>query len=377
MTDKYEMKAIARAGFEPMVTAAGQDGRKLAALAGLASKIGLRNRVYPLALEARAYEPDDLEVAARTQQLIGQSVPRWHFTMLSDAPRNAAFDAALRRAVTPGTHVLDIGAGSGLLSMMAARAGAGRVVACEENPAIADVAARIVAANGYADRIRVVTGNSRDLDMESDLEGRADVIVSEIVSNELLAEGVLKTLADAADRLLAPGGQMIPAGGDVMVALGSWGGADDTQMGMVAGFDLSGFNALAHVPRNVVVGDATLALHSDAAALLSFDFTGKASRGPHRAVVSLIADGSPIGGIVQWIRLRLDDVGVYENRPAPDAKSHWGAQYYPFDTPLALPAGTELRVVGAHDGHQLLVWREDTSSTELPSPSGDGPGVGL
>ncbi|WP_010185522.1 50S ribosomal protein L11 methyltransferase, partial [Sphingomonas sp. PAMC 26605] len=376
MTDKYEMKAIARAGFEPMVTAAGRDGRKLAALAGLASKIGLRNRVYPLALEARAHEPDDVEVAARTQQLIGQSVPRWHFNMLGDTPRNDAFDAAIRRAVTPGTHVLDIGAGSGLLSMMAARAGAGRVVACEENPAIADVAERIVAANGYADRVRVVTGNSRDLDVEADLEGRADVIVSEIVSNELLAEGVLKTLADAATRLLAPGGQMIPAGGDVMIALGSWGGAEDTRMGMIAGFDLSGFNALAQVPRNVMVGDATLTLHSDAAALLSFDFTGKAAREPHRSVVTLIADGSPIGGIVQWIRLQLDDVTAYENRPGLEAKSHWGAQYYPFDEPLELPAGTEVRVVGVHDGHQLLVWREDADATQLPSPSGEGLGVG-
>ena len=199
MTDTY-LKAAARAGFEPMVVAAGEDGRKLAGLAGLAAKIGLRGRVYPLAMQARTHEPDDVEVAARTQQLIGQSVPRWHFNMLRDEPRNAAFDAAIRRAVTPGTHVLDIGAGSGLLSMMAARAGAGRVVACEENPAIADMARQIVATNGFAERVRVVTGNSTELDVESDLEGRADVIVSEIVSNNLLAEGVLKTLADAATR---------------------------------------------------------------------------------------------------------------------------------------------------------------------------------
>jgi predicted nicotinamide N-methyase len=358
MTDDY-LKAAARAGFEPMVTAAGRDGRKLAGLAGLAAKIGLRGRVYSLAMEARSAAPDNMEVAARTQQVIGQSVPRWHFNMLRDEPRNAAFDAALRRAITPGTHVLDIGAGSGLLSMMAARAGAGRVVACEENPAIADIAGTIVAANGYGDRIRVVTGNSTDLDLESDLEGRADVIVSEIVSNNLLAEGVLKTLADAATRLLAPGGQMIPAGGDVMIALGSWAMADDMRMSEVAGFDLDGFNALAQVPRNVAVSDATLTLHSDVAALLSFDFTGKAAREPHRASVTLIADGGPVGGIVQWIRLQLDDAVTYENRPGPAAKSHWGAQFYPFDTPLDLPAGAELRITGVHDGHQLLVWRED------------------
>ncbi|MFA6122549.1 MAG: 50S ribosomal protein L11 methyltransferase [Sphingomonas sp.] len=360
MNDKRDMKAIARAGFEPMVEAAGKDGRKLAALAGLASKIGLRGRVYPLATEARALAPDDVEVTARAQHLIGQSVPRWHFNMLRDEPRNAAFDAAIRRAVTPGTHVLDIGAGSGLLSMMAARAGAGRVVACEENPAIADAATRIVAANGYADRIRIVTGNSTELDLEADLEGPADVIVSEIVSNNLLAEGVLRTLADAASRLLAPGGQMIPMGGAVMVALANWGGAAQNHMGEVAGFDLDGFNALAQVPRNVAVNDATLTLHSAATALLAFDFTAKTTREQHRAETTLVSEGGSIGGIVQWIRLDLDAEGTYENRPGPDVASHWGAQFYPFEVPLDLPAGTPVRIAGVHDGHQLLVWREDS-----------------
>jgi type II protein arginine methyltransferase len=362
MTDSY-LKAVARAGFEPMVSAAGKDGRKLAGLAGLAAKIGLRGRVYRLAMQARGFAPDDVEVAARTQQLIGQSVPRWHFNMLRDEPRNAAFDAAIRRAVTPGTHVLDIGAGSGLLSMMAARAGAGRVVACEENPAIADMAGQIVAANGYADRIRVVTGNSTELDLESDLEGRADVIVSEIVSNNLLAEGVLKTLADAATRLLAPGGQMIPAGGDVMVALATWDAANDMRMTDVAGFDLDGFNMLAQVPRNVAVGDTALTLQSEAAALLSFDFTGSAAREPHRASITLTANGGPVGGIIQWIRLQLDDVVAYENRPGPDATSHWGAQFYPFDAPLDLAPGTPVEIAGVHDGHQLLVWRVEPGAT--------------
>lgn len=327
MNNADELNAVARAGFEPMVAAAGQDGRKLAALAGMALNIGLRNRVYPLAVEARGLEPNDAEVAMRTRFLISNAVPRWHFTMLRDAARNAAFDAAIRRAVTPGTHVLDIGAGSGLLSLMAARAGAGRVVACEENPAIADAATQIVAANGYADRIRIVTGNSRELDVESDLEGRADVIVSEIVSTNLLAEGVLKTLGDASTRLLAPGGQMIPAGGDVMVALGTWSATEAGDVAQVEGFDLGCFNALAPMPRTVPVGDAMLGLQSAAMPLLSFDFTAKPPREPHRAALTLTATGGPIGGVVQWIRLQLDAEGVYENRPGRGAQSNWGAHY--------------------------------------------------
>ena len=51
---------------------------------------------------------------------------RWHFGMLNDAERNTAYDRALRARVRAGDMVLDIGAGTGLLGMMAARAGAAR-----------------------------------------------------------------------------------------------------------------------------------------------------------------------------------------------------------------------------------------------------------
>ena len=56
------------------------------------------------------------------------SIPRWHFDMVLDQRRNDAFDAAIRRAIELKTahgnkevHVLDMGAGTGLLAMMAAR----------------------------------------------------------------------------------------------------------------------------------------------------------------------------------------------------------------------------------------------------------------
>lgn len=65
------------------------------------------------------------------------------------ALRELAIEAAV-----PGKVVLDIGTGSGLLAMMAARAGAARVIACEMNAAVAETARRIIAANGLADRMR-------------------------------------------------------------------------------------------------------------------------------------------------------------------------------------------------------------------------------
>ena len=106
--------------------------------------------------------------------------------MLNDTTRNDAFERAIQAAVArEGRHarILDIGAGSGLLSMMAARAGAANIVACERVPIIAEAAERIVALNGLDRAIRVISKASNDLAVGKDLEGPADILVSEIISN--------------------------------------------------------------------------------------------------------------------------------------------------------------------------------------------------
>ncbi len=97
-----------------------------------------------------------MKSACCAASFINRTVPQWHFSLVQDHARNAAYDAALRRAVTPTSRVLEIGTGTGLLAMMAARAGAAAVVTCEVVPAIAEKATDIVAHNGYGDRVRVV-----------------------------------------------------------------------------------------------------------------------------------------------------------------------------------------------------------------------------
>lgn len=89
----------------------------------------------------------------------GGLIPQpYHHMMLINAPRMAAFRGAIDRTVRPGDHVLEAGAGTGVLSMLAARAGAAHVWAVEHNPDLAALARRTVARNGLADRVTVVDG---------------------------------------------------------------------------------------------------------------------------------------------------------------------------------------------------------------------------
>src|SRR5262245_42889107 len=97
-----------------------------------------------------------------------------HRVMLRDAVRNAAFPRAIAAEVTPGAVVLDVGAGTGILSLFAAQACASRVFAVEAG-AIAAFARRLVVANDFQDRIVILSGDIRRLSLPS----AVDVLVSE------------------------------------------------------------------------------------------------------------------------------------------------------------------------------------------------------
>lgn len=325
----------------------------LARLAKQAADNDLGSEAYDLAVRARALAPDDAAIHRLTAPAISAGVPSWHFVIVHDAKRNAAYRAALEQVVRPGDRVLDIGAGTGLLSMMAARAGA-EVVACEMNPAVADAARRIVAQNGFAERIRIVGKHSEALDLDEDLGGPVDVIVSEIVSNTMLGEFVLPVMADVVPRLLKPGGRVIPERGSARLALCHWAGLEQRRMGVIDGFDLSGFNGLENMPRRLSVGNADLVLRSAPADIFTFDF---ASGGPYSARTAqtrLVAEGGPANGIVQWIHLDLVAGHTYENAPAPGTTSCWACLFHPLPAPVT--EGTPVRVEASHDQSTISIW---------------------
>jgi len=332
------------------------EGQPMAMLALARQLAGAEQRELALdtIVRALALSPGDGEVRALATELLSEGVHTWHFSIIRDHVRNKAYDDALRSAVFPGCTVLEIGTGTGLLAMMAARAGAARVITCEADPAIAAAARENVAVNGFADRVTVVNKHSTALDL-ADLGGAVDILVSEIVSNDMLSEETLPAHADAVPRLLKPGGVVIPARGQIRIALMDDGGAMQSDLGHIESFDLSAFNRLRRPYRNIPVGSTSITLRSAATDLFAFDFARGPWRNERREIV-IESQGGRVSGVLQWIALDLDDRARYENHPGPGAASCWGAIYWPFAQSVMSDPGDAFAIGAYHERNRLRIW---------------------
>lgn len=134
--------------------------------------------------------------------------------MVADPVRMDAFRRALAETVRPGAIVLDLGAGTGIMSILALKAGAARVHAVDPNPAVWLVP-ELAAENGFAGRVTVHQESS----IEMEVPEKVDVVVSDMRGPSPLLEQNLSALRDVRERWLAPGGVVMPARDRLKVVL--------------------------------------------------------------------------------------------------------------------------------------------------------------
>lgn len=103
---------------------------------------------------------------------------------LTDERRTVKFQEAINRSVRPGDIVLDSGTGSGILALMAARAGAKKVYAVEFDPFVAKIAVQNIARNGYEKVVEIMVGDIRTMHFP-------DNTVFDVVIMEMLTTGMI------------------------------------------------------------------------------------------------------------------------------------------------------------------------------------------
>ncbi|NWR74371.1 ANM7 methyltransferase, partial [Centropus unirufus] len=147
--------------------------------------------------------------------------------MLHDKDRNTKYYQGIRAAVSRVKErgekaiVLDIGTGTGLLSMMAASAGADFCYAIEVFRPMANAAVKIVEKNGFCDKIKVINKHSMEVTVGpgGDMQCRANILVTELFDTELIGEGALPTYEHAHKYLVEEGCEAVPHRARVYVQL--------------------------------------------------------------------------------------------------------------------------------------------------------------
>lgn len=221
-----------------------------------------------------------------------------HALLLGDARRNAAFEKALAAHVRPGSAVLELGAGTGLWAVAAAKLGARRVVAVERDPLLIPLIEALAQENGVRERVQAVCGDGRRLPLRREF----DVVISETVGNHGLDEQAVELFARARRHFLARGGVLIPGALTLCAAPAR----EKRRRRAPPRLGRRAFESLAlQFPRAVAAG--TLRLLAPPVELLHVDL--RRAR-PPLAPASLcgswsVADASRVGGVAVWVRLDL------------------------------------------------------------------------
>jgi type II protein arginine methyltransferase len=346
----------ARDAFEQALACSPQMAHAANNLGSVLERLGDDGGAIGQCRRALAIDPAYVEARDNLALVCARVAPQWHFPMMADHARNAAYAAAIARAV-PGKRVLDIGAGSGLLAMMAARSGAAHVVSCEMQPVIAEVARHVVAANDLSDRIEVWSLKSDQLQIGSELSAPAEVLITETFASGLLSEQVLSTVEDARRRLLTPDAVVVPQRASARAYLIGGSIVEEHLFAASAErFDLSPFDLFAPSKLGIHLDRLPHDVLSEDFELFAFDLTADDSPPERRRIeVEAVCEGRCVG-VAAWIRLDLDEVTTYENRPSPDAGSNgWMHVVHRLTRPMAVKPGDRVPLLVSHNRLDLAI----------------------
>ncbi len=329
-------------------------------LGNLYQELGEFDKAISAYKKSLTINPQDLGVKQNLSRVLSRFVPPWHLKMLADHERNEAFEKAIKKAVKSDSVVLDIGTGSGILSMMAARAGAQKVFTCEQSKYIADAALENIRKNGYESNIKLFPKKSTQIAPE-DLTETPNVVVAEIFDSGLLGEHAIPSFRHAISQLCGSNTQVIPKSAEVKGKLiHAEKLASVNPVKNISGLDLSAFDqfrvAEEYITQNL--SEITHEFCSDEFDMLSVNFNEPwepFAPGQYKwfDIKVKVTSNNPIHGIAFWYTLHLDDKIKLSSEPGrPD--NHWGQAISFFDSPLTVREGNTMKFTLCYN--DIKIW---------------------
>jgi SAM-dependent methyltransferase len=292
---------------------------------------------------------------------------QFHHWLLSDRNRTCAYRDAIARTVKKDDVILDIGAGTGILSFFACRAGARKVYAVERDDSI-ELAREICAANGFANCIEFLKEHSQNLELPEPV----DVIVSDTGASFGLQDGILGTLMDARTRFLKPEGRIMPESLDFLIAPVELRNARslDVWNKNRYGLDLSPIRRFAantnyHMvlePRDALAGPELIGTIRFQA-VNTYYVAGES--------LSVIQRSGMMHGLGGWISVNLCPGISFNNSPInpTERTTDWTQSFFPIEMPVSLRPGDCVRTkISTHNGQawhwQIEITDGDTSASK-------------
>ncbi len=283
------------------------------------------------------------------------------FCLTDTGTRLQQYEAALAQVIRPGDTVVDVGAGLGVLSVLACRAGAARVYAIESSP-ISALGVEIVRVAGLGDRITYIRRTS----FEVSLPAPADVLIADVHAPFGLQECGLSALVDARERLLKPDGGMVPRSIELAVAPAEapepYAQRVDVWRTAGLGLDLSAVRtAAANLPHPARLRPADLLAPMTPLAVVDLTRTPVTKVGGS-VTVTATRDGL-VHGICGTVTSTLAPGITLRNAPGDSASSNFAHMFFPLASPIPVHAGDRVELgVDDFDGIEFR-WRVATPAT--------------
>ena len=270
-----------------------------------------------------------------------------HEDMLKDRVRTGSYmDACLNnKDQFKDKIVLDIGCGTGILSIFAAKAGAKHVYGVD-NAEIADFAKAIIKENGLQDKITVFKGKMEEIKLPVE---KVDIIISEWMGYFLLFEGMLDAVLYARDKYLEKDGLMLPDRVTMSMAavqdskyraekFGFWDNVYSTKMDCLKDV-AAGEPLVDYVNKNLAISDAYKFFDIDlyTVKVSDLDFTSKFEL--------KINKNDTIDGLVCWFDAHFSKLKnqVVLSTSIYTKCTHWKQTLFYMHTPIKAKAGEILK----------------------------------
>ncbi|CAL1586982.1 unnamed protein product [Knipowitschia caucasica] len=344
-----------------------------------------RGTVQPVfAAELPKHPEDGLDDLEDLEEDFHQDIARSSFAdMLHDHDRNQKYYQGIRAAVSrvkargERVVVLDIGTGTGLLSMMAVTAGADVCYAVEVFAPMAAAARSIVQKNGFSEQITVINKHSTAVTVGAggDMASRANVLLTELFDTELIGEGALSAYEHAHLHLVQSGCEAVPHRATVYATLvqserlWSWAHLQPLAVG---GSQLLPYDALSRCPGSHAVCDlqlsqlprGSLSALSPRLTMFSVDFSRAVSSEPQTHCRSFEAQSSGEAQVVlSWWDLSMDPDNTivcsmapswtYEDPHSAPWRDHWMQSVYFLPEQSSVSRGQDLTLTVSHDDYSL------------------------